>query len=87
MTVIESPGSRLARLHLESSRTSMKTLAEMLSVGVVDRPVVDMTGLTGNYEVAADLSQEDMMKVAAASMTFGPRGGGDSGRNGPWPSA
>jgi uncharacterized protein (TIGR03435 family) len=61
-----------------------KTFAEMLSVGVVDRPVVDKTGLTGKYDVAVDLSPEDAMNVARASVNFGPAqpaGGGDAGRN------
>jgi uncharacterized protein (TIGR03435 family) len=57
----------------------MKTFAEMLSVGVVDRPVVDMTGLTGNYEVAVDLSAEDAMNVARASVMFLPARGGGGG--------
>jgi uncharacterized protein (TIGR03435 family) len=65
--------------HLESSATTMKTFAEMLSVGVVDRPVVDITGLTGTYEVAVDLSVEDAMNVARASVSFLPIGGGGGG--------
>jgi uncharacterized protein (TIGR03435 family) len=72
------------RIHLESSATTMKTFAELLSVGVVDRPVVDKTGLTGKYDVAVDLSPEDAMNVARASVNFGPAqpaGGGDAGRN------
>jgi uncharacterized protein (TIGR03435 family) len=72
------------RLHLESSGTTMKTFADMLSVGVVGRPVVDMTKLTGNYEVAVDLSEDDAMNVARTSVTFLPSnnggGGGDAGR-------
>jgi uncharacterized protein (TIGR03435 family) len=35
-------GSQPPRFHLESSGTTMKSFAEMLSVGVVGRPVVDM---------------------------------------------
>ena len=57
----------------------MKNLAEMLSVGVVDRPVVDMTELTAKYEVAVDLSAEDAMSVARASVSFMPPGGGGGG--------
>lgn len=71
------------RLHLESSGTTMKSFAEMLSVGVVDRPVVDMTGLTGAYEVAVDLTEDDAMKVARASVTFLPGGGGGDGGGAP----
>ncbi len=62
------------RIHLESSGTTMKTFAEMLSVGVVDRPVVDKTGLTGAYEVAIDLSEDDAMNAAKAAVMNGPMG-------------
>ena len=69
-------GSQPPRFHLESSGTTMKSFAEMLSVGVVGRPVVDMTGLTGAYEVAVDISMDDAMNVARASVTLLPTGGG-----------
>src|SRR5579864_1001235 len=49
---VNEGGGAPPKIHLESSGTTMKNLAEMLSVGVVDRPVVDMTELTGKYEVA-----------------------------------
>jgi uncharacterized protein (TIGR03435 family) len=67
------------RIHLDSSATTMKTFAELLSTGVVDRPVVDMTGLTGRYEIPVDISAEDAMNVARAAMTFLPAGGGGGG--------
>jgi uncharacterized protein (TIGR03435 family) len=80
MTVNEGSGTQPPKLHLESSQTTMKTFAEMLSVGVVDRPVVDMTELNGKYEIAVDLSQEDAMNVARAVMNSVPvRGGGGGG--------
>ena len=66
-------------IHLESSATTMKSFAAMLSVGVVDRPVVDMTGLTGNYELAVDISGDDAINVARASVSFLPMGGGGGG--------
>jgi len=69
-------GSQPPRFHLESSGTTMKSFAEMLSVGVVGRPVVDMTGLTGAYEVAVDISMDDAMNVARTSVTLLPTGGG-----------
>jgi len=47
-----------SEIHLESSRMSMKAFAELLSIGVVERPVVDVTGLTGSYELAVDMSAE-----------------------------
>jgi len=78
MTPYGGPGPR--RIHVESSGTTMKTLAELLSVGVVDRPVTDMTGLTGRYELAVDLSEDDAMNVARAAVSFGPGVGGEAGR-------
>ncbi len=72
-------GGTLPKIHLESSGTTMKTFAEMLSVGVVERPVVDKTGLTGTYDVSVDLSAEDAMNVARASVSFLPVGGGGGG--------
>ena len=71
------------RFHLESS-TTMKSFAEMLSTGVVGRPVVDLTGLKGTWEVAVDVSIDDAMNVAKSSVTLLPTGGGggDGGGNG-----
>jgi uncharacterized protein (TIGR03435 family) len=76
---VSQGGGLPPKIHLESSGTTMKNLAEMLSVGVLDRPVVDMTELAGKYEVAVDLSAEDAMNVARASVTFLPPGGGGVG--------
>jgi uncharacterized protein (TIGR03435 family) len=73
-------GGTPPKLHLESAATTMKTFAELLSVGVVDRPVTDMTGLTGTYDVGVDLSQEDAMNVARAAVNFAAPRGGDGGR-------
>ena len=65
--------------HLEIAGTSMKMFAAMLSVGIVDRPVVDMTGLAGSYDVAVDISSEDALNVATSATDFGlgRRGTGD----------
>jgi uncharacterized protein (TIGR03435 family) len=74
-------GTGPMRMHLESSDTTMKTFASMLSVGVVDKPVVDMTGLTGSYEIAVDISEFDAMGVVRTSVNFLPTGGGGDGGN------
>jgi uncharacterized protein (TIGR03435 family) len=50
-------------MHMEAPRMTMVALAETLTP-FLDRPVVDMTELKGNYQVALDLSMEDMRSVA-----------------------
>lgn len=62
--VEKSPVGAAVRLHAE--RASMAALVEMLS-RMVDRPVVDMTGLKGTYQIAVDLSLEDLRNMAAAA--------------------
>jgi len=72
-------------IHIETSSASMKTLAEDLGQ-YLDRPVVDKTGLTGNYQVALDLSMEDMQNFMSKQSFPGgggpPPGGGDFGGRG-----
>jgi uncharacterized protein (TIGR03435 family) len=50
-------------MHMENSKLSMARFTEMLS-RFVDRPVVDATELKGDYQVALDLSLQDMMEAA-----------------------
>jgi uncharacterized protein (TIGR03435 family) len=74
-------------MRMEFAKMNMSILADMLS-RFVDRPVVDMTELKGNYQVALALSMEDMRTVAtktgmAAGMMMpmpGAGGGGDASR-------
>lgn len=68
-----SKGSEGA-LRFESSRTTMSDLCEWLS-RFVDRPVVDMTELKGEYQVGIDISMQDLMQ-AAKSMGAMPQGPG-----------
>jgi uncharacterized protein (TIGR03435 family) len=54
-------------------------------VGVLDKPVVDMTNLKGNYDVAVDLSEFEAMGVIKTSLSFlpiGGPGGGGGDKNG-----
>jgi uncharacterized protein (TIGR03435 family) len=60
------------RLRFEGSAISMKAFAAMLSTGVVDRPVINMTGLTGTYDIAVDISVTDATGVLRTSVNFGP---------------
>jgi uncharacterized protein (TIGR03435 family) len=70
------------RMHLEASKVSMAGLSDLLTP-MTDRPVLDKTGLTGNYQVALDLSPEEMFGGMARTqgLPFGP--GGPGGRGGP----
>ncbi len=80
VSVIE--GANPKRLHLESSNMSMKTLAELLSTGAVEKVVVDQTGLAGKYEVAVDISEFDAMGIVRQSITFTSMEGGGSDPSG-----
>jgi uncharacterized protein (TIGR03435 family) len=69
-------------MRMEFAKMPMKQLVAMVG-RFVDRPVLDMTELTGNYQVALDLSMEDMKNVARASgmggmMMMGAAAGGAS---------
>ena len=49
--------------HLAIEAVTMPGLAKRLS-GLVDRPVLDRTGLAGRYQVALDLARADIRKPA-----------------------
>jgi uncharacterized protein (TIGR03435 family) len=64
-------------IRIESSKMTMEALAEALS-RFVDKPVVDMTELKGDYEVALEISMADIMAMARAAgqvIPGGPGGG------------
>jgi uncharacterized protein (TIGR03435 family) len=54
------------QVHLEASKMSMAQLADTLT-NLVGRPVVDKTGLTGNYQVSLTLSMSDIRAAAASA--------------------
>ena len=60
---------------------TLATFADFLA-RFVDRPVVDMTELKGSYQMALDLSLQDLMTAARTVGVAIPmgRGGGDAGR-------
>lgn len=62
-------------MRLEASGLTMAELAEGLSP-MVDHPIVDMTEITGKYQVTLDLSMQDMMNAARAAGVPVPAGGG-----------
>jgi uncharacterized protein (TIGR03435 family) len=69
-------------MHMEAAKMTLAALADMLS-RFVDRPVVDMTELKGNYQVALDFAMEDLRNMArtAGVMIPGPAAGGDGGNS------
>jgi len=74
------------QMHMEMERLTMASLAQMLTP-MVDRPVVDHTELKGAFQIAIDLSMQDMMQ-AARSAGIGVAGalpvtGGPAGPIGP----
>ena len=79
-------------MRMETNKMSMAALVEALS-RFVDKPVVDMTELKGNYQVALELSMEDMRAAArSAGMNvpagpLGGRGGAPAGDGTPSPIA
>ena len=50
-------------IHLEMTKVTMASLVDTLSA-LVDKPVVDMTELTGKYQFTMDLPVEDLMLLA-----------------------
>ena len=68
-------------VHMEASGVTMAKFADLLS-GLVDRPVVDETDLKGKYDMALDLSMEDLRNTARAA-GFGMMMGGRAGGRGP----
>jgi uncharacterized protein (TIGR03435 family) len=66
-------------MHMEASKVAMPQFAEMIS-RFVDKPVVDETGLKGNYQIPLDLSLADLMRVAQkAGMAIPGAGAGVPG--------
>jgi uncharacterized protein (TIGR03435 family) len=66
-TVTQTVDAQNQALRLDSSMVSMAGFAETLSTILAPmggRQVVDMTGLTGNYEIAVEISFADLMAIA-----------------------
>ena len=64
------------KMHMQAAKMNMSMLCEFAS-RFVDRPVVDLTELKGNYQVALDLSMDDLKNIAKAAGVVMPAGGGD----------
>jgi uncharacterized protein (TIGR03435 family) len=81
-TIKLSGSPQEGRIHLEASKVSMAGLADLLT-GMTDKPVLDMTGLSGNYQVVLDASPEELIggMMRSQGLGFGP--GGPGGPDGP----
>jgi len=70
-------------MHLEMEKMTMAKLAETLTP-FLDKPVLDMTELKGNYQVALDLAMDDLKNVArkmgVATPVASSLVGGDAGK-------
>jgi uncharacterized protein (TIGR03435 family) len=53
-------------IHMELNKATMEQMADAMA-RFLDKPIVDMTELKGNYQVALDVSMEDAMKIARAA--------------------
>jgi uncharacterized protein (TIGR03435 family) len=51
------------RMHMDAPKMSMGSLAEF-ATRFVDKPVVDMTELKGNYQVSFDLAMSELQNIA-----------------------
>ena len=69
-------GMGTAALRMESTKTTMKSLAAMLSGGMLDRPVVDRTELKGAYQIALDVSMDELMAALQVTGVNFPLGMG-----------
>jgi uncharacterized protein (TIGR03435 family) len=85
MMTIGGPGGNA---RMQANAITMTRFADMLS-NMLDRPVLDMTEVAGNYDVALDVSMEDMVgaKRMAVAGGPGPMAGGGGGDHGPAPDA
>jgi len=54
-------------IQMEMSKGTMTQVAEMLGQ-FLDKPIIDQTELTGDYQIAIELSQEDVLAMAMAKM-------------------
>jgi uncharacterized protein (TIGR03435 family) len=53
-------------IHIELNKSTISDMADAMA-RFLDKPIVDMTDLKGNYQVSLDVSMQDAMKVARAA--------------------
>jgi len=81
MMEMSGPGGNA---RMKANGITLGRLSDMLS-NMLDRPVLDMTGLTGNYDVALDVSMEDMAGMRKMAGGPGPGPGASGADHGPAP--
>jgi uncharacterized protein (TIGR03435 family) len=84
-----SMGGPGGNAHMQANRATLGMFSDMLS-NMLDRPVVDMTGLQGNYDIALDVSMEDMAGLKRGINVGGPgpmSAGPGGGEHGPAPDS
>jgi uncharacterized protein (TIGR03435 family) len=75
----------MSGMHMEMEKMSMENLAGTLSP-FLDRPVVDMTELKGNFQIVLDLTMEDLKNIGRKFGAAMPGGGAASSDAGGLPS-
>lgn len=76
--MMPSPDGKSMRLEITGA--TMAELAEGLSP-LTDHPIVDMTGLTGKYDVTLDISMQDLMNAARAAGAAVPAASADPSKS------
>jgi uncharacterized protein (TIGR03435 family) len=61
-------------IHMELNKATMEQMCEAIT-RFLDKPVMDMTELKGNDQIALDISMEDAMKMARSAGVMVPPGG------------
>jgi uncharacterized protein (TIGR03435 family) len=75
----------MSGMHMELEKLSMEKLAETLTP-FLDRPVVDMTELKGNFQVVLDLTMDDLKNIGRKFGAAMPGGGAASSDSSGLPS-
>jgi uncharacterized protein (TIGR03435 family) len=70
------------QMRMEASKVTMEAFAQMLTQ-FVDRPVIDMTELKGNFQVALDISRDSLIGRAKAAGLNIPLPAGRGGQGAP----
>jgi uncharacterized protein (TIGR03435 family) len=84
-----SMGGPGGNARMQINKATIAQFADMLS-NMLDRPVVDQTGIEGNYDIALDVSMEEMVgmkRMAVGGPMMGGPGAPGGGDHGPAPDA